>query len=109
MAEVERSWFRTRVAGQDIGPMFCSDARPDGDFDDVDAADTEADFTTYQREVDGARAVLSGRGFDDTFTLSRPEATIDVRALVLHMIEEYARHCGHADLIRECVDGATGE
>src|SRR3954447_1758367 len=104
MAEVERVWFRTRVAGEDIGPIFCSDARPDGDFDDVEAADAEADFATYQREVDAARAGLAARDFDDTFTLTHPEATIDVRALVLHMIEEYARHCGHADLIRECID-----
>jgi len=109
MAEVERVWFRARVGREDIGPIFCSDARPDGDFDDVDAADAEADFATYQREVDAARTVLAARDFDDTFALTRPEATIDVRALVLHMIEEYARHCGHADLIRECVDGATGD
>ena len=109
MAEVERVWFRARVAGEDLGPIFCSDTGPDGDFDDVDGADAEADFATYQREVDAARAVLAARDFDDTFALTRPEATIDVRALVLHMIEEYARHCGHADLIRECVDGATGD
>jgi uncharacterized damage-inducible protein DinB len=109
MAEVERVWFRTRIAGEGVGPIYCSEARPDGDFEDVDAADAEADFATYQREVDAARAVLAARSFDDTFTLTRPEATIDVRAVVLHMIEEYARHCGHADLIRECIDGATGE
>jgi uncharacterized damage-inducible protein DinB len=97
MAEVERVWFRTRVAGEDIGPIFCSDASPDGDFDAVDAADAEADFAMYQREVEAARAVLAARSLDDTFALTRPDATIDVRALVLHMIEEYARHCGHAD------------
>ena len=109
MAEVERVWFRTRVAGEDVGPIFCSGASPDGDFADIDGADAEADFATYQREVDAARVVLAARGLDDTFALTRPEATIDIRALVLHMIEEYARHCGHADLIRECVDGATGD
>jgi len=67
----------------------------------------------YQREVDAARAVLAARDLDDTFELTRRDGTgqvsIDVRALVLHMIEEYARHCGHADLIRERVDGATGD
>ena len=113
MAEVERVWFRTRIAGEDIGPIFCSDTNPDGDFDDVDAADAEADFATYQREVDAARAVLASRDLDDTFELTRRDGpglvSIDVRALVLHMIEEYARHCGHADLIRERVDGATGD
>ena len=113
MAEVERIWFRTRVAGEDIGPIFCSDTNPDGDFDDVDAADAEADFATYRGEVDAARAVLAARDLDDTFELTRRDGpgqvSIDVRALVLHMIEEYARHCGHADLIRERVDGATGD
>jgi uncharacterized damage-inducible protein DinB len=113
MAEVERAWFQRRIGGEDIGLLFCSDAAPDGDFDDVDAADAEADFATYQREVDAARAVLAARGFDDTFTLTRRDGTggitTDVRAVVLHMVEEYARHCGHADLIRECVDGATGD
>jgi uncharacterized damage-inducible protein DinB len=113
MAEVERIWFRTRVAGEDVGPIFCSDTNRDGDFDDVDAADAEADFATYQREVAAARAVLVARDLDDTFELTRRDGTgqvsIDVRALVLHMIEEYARHCGHADLIRECIDGATGD
>jgi uncharacterized damage-inducible protein DinB len=113
MAEVERVWFRTRVAGENLAPIFCTDTELDGDFDDVDSADAEADFATYQREVEAARAVLAARGFDDTFSLPRRdgngEVTIDVRALVLHMIEEYARHCGHADLMRECIDGATGD
>ncbi len=113
MAEVERVWFRIRIAGEDIGPIFCSDATPGGDFDDVDTADAQADFASYQREVDAARAVLAARGFDDTFMLTRRDGTggmsTDVRAVVLHLIEEYARHCGHADLIRECVDGATGD
>lgn len=62
--------------------------------------------------MDAARVVLAARDYDDTF-LSRhgdgTEETIDVRALVLHMIEEYARHNGHADLLRECIDGETGD
>ena len=94
MAEVVRAWFRRRIAGEDIGLIFCSDAAPDGDFDDVDAADAEADFATYQREVDAALAVLTARSFDDTFTLTRRDGTggttTDIRAVVLHMIEEYA-------------------
>src|SRR4051794_38203257 len=73
MSEVERVWFRTRVAGEDIGPIYCSDADPDGDFNGVDAADAEADFAAFQREVEAARAVLAARTFDDTFTLARRE------------------------------------
>ena len=75
-------------------------------------AGAEADFATYAAEVDAARAVQAAHGLDDTFVVHRrdgTEETIDVRALLLHMIEEYARHNGHADLLRECVDGNTGD
>jgi uncharacterized damage-inducible protein DinB len=112
MTDVERVWFRRRVAGQEIGAVYWSDASPDGDFDDLDPASAEADFAAYQAEVDAARAVLAARDYDDTFVSRHSdgtEETIDVRALVLHMIEEYARHNGHADLLRQSIDGAVGE
>ena len=78
----------------------------------LDPATAEADFETYAREVDAARTVLAARDYDDTFVArfsNGTEETIDVRTLVLHMIEEYARHNGHADLLREAIDGTTGE
>jgi uncharacterized damage-inducible protein DinB len=112
MADVERVWFRHRVAGDVTTPLYWSEASPDGDFDEVAAADAAADFATYQAEVDAARAVMTGRGYDDTFVNRHRDGTeevIDLRALMLHMIEEYARHNGHADLLRECVDGTTGD
>jgi len=112
LADVERSWFRRRVAGEAIEPLFWSDASPDGDFDDLDPAGAEADFATYAAEVEAAREVLAARDYDDTFVTRHSdgtEETIDIRTLVLHMIEEYARHNGHADLLREAIDGTTGE
>jgi len=112
MSDVERSWFRRRVAGEDIGAIYWSDASPDGDFDDLDPAAAEADFAAYAAEVEAARAVQAKSDFDDTFEVHRSNGTsetIDIRALVLHMIEEYARHNGHADLLREVVDGSTGD
>jgi uncharacterized damage-inducible protein DinB len=112
LADVERSWFRRRIAGEAIDPLYWSDASPDGDFDDIDPAGAEADFATYAAEVEAARAVLAARDYDDTFVRRQSdgtEETIDIRTLVLHMIEEYARHNGHADLLREAIDGATGE
>jgi uncharacterized damage-inducible protein DinB len=112
LADVERVWFRRRAAGEEIGPLFWSDAHPDGDFDLVDDADPAADFAMYAAEVDAARAVQAAHDLDDTFVARHSdgtEETIDVRTLVLHMIEEYARHNGHADLLREVVDGRTGE
>jgi uncharacterized damage-inducible protein DinB len=112
LADVERVWFRHRVAGEVSTPLYWSDASPDGDFDDLDPAGAEADFATYAAEVEAARAVLAARDYDDTFVARQSdgsEETIDIRTLVLHMIEEYARHNGHADLLREAIDGAVGE
>ena len=112
LSDVERSWFRRRIAGEAIDPLYWSDASPDGDFDDLDPAGAEADFATYAAEVGAARTVLAARDYDDTFVARHSdgsEETIDIRTLVLHMIEEYARHNGHADLLREAIDGSTGE
>ena len=112
MATVERSWFRRRVAGEQIEQLHWSEASPDGDFDDLDPAVAENDFAVYAAEVAAARAVLAAHHYDDTFDFTPSNGvaeTIDIRALVLHMIEEYARHNGHADLLREVVDGSTGE
>ncbi|MFL6100399.1 MAG: DinB family protein [Actinomycetales bacterium] len=108
MAEVERSWFRRRLAGQDLGYLYCSDDNEDGDFDDVDTADAEADFATYRSEVELARAAAAELPLDQQFVRpNRP--TLDLRWIYLHMIEEYARHNGHADLLRERIDGVTGD
>jgi uncharacterized damage-inducible protein DinB len=108
MAEVERAWFRRRLAGQDVGLLYCSDEFPDGDFDLADAAEAEADFAAFVAECAAADDAARDRSLDDTF-LSRSGQTLDLRWIYLHMIEEYARHNGHADLIRELIDGVTGD
>jgi uncharacterized damage-inducible protein DinB len=110
MAEVERSWFRRRLAGQDeLGFLYCSDAAPDGDFDFAEASEAAADFATFTRECELARQAAEGRSLDDTFRHTGREETIDLRWVYLHMIEEYARHNGHADILREQIDGVTGD
>jgi uncharacterized damage-inducible protein DinB len=109
MAEVEQSWFQRRVAGRELPFIYCDvDNNPDGDFDDVDGADAVADLDRYRQEVDSARAVVQGRSLDDTFMHARMGVEMSVRWVYVHMIEEYARHNGHADLLRERIDGATG-
>ena len=108
MAEVERSWFRTRAAGQDVGYLYCSDDNVDGDFDDVPGADAEADYATFQAEVDLARDAAAGLSLEHEFSTKRATA-ISLRWVYLHMIEEYARHNGHADFLRERIDGVTGD
>ena len=111
MAEVERWWFRRRFAGQDLDGLYCTKARPDGDLDDVADADAAADFATFEAEVDLARKCSAGRDLDETFVRRRRDGSQDLfslRWVYTHMIEEYARHNGHADLIRERIDGVTG-
>lgn len=108
LAEVERNWLRRGIAGEDAPPIYFSAATLDGDFDDIDAADPDAAFATWQRECDAADAIIAAHSLDDVDL--RPEEEGDsLRWILVHLIEEYARHNGHADLLRERIDGVTGE
>jgi hypothetical protein len=109
MTEVERSWFRRRFAGEDVGFVYCGDGSNDDDIDEVDAAAAEADFAAYADELVRCDAAARGHGLDETFRHERLQLTMNLRWVYVHMVEEYARHNGHADLLRERVDGATGE
>ena len=109
MTEVERAWFRRRFRGEQIGWVYYTDKDSEADFDDVDSADAEADFSAYREEVVLARAAAAGHGLDETFFHTQRETDMDLRWVYVHMIEEYARHNGHADLLRERIDGATGD
>lgn len=110
MAEVERSWFQRTIAGRDAPPLYYTEADPDGDFDNVDDADPDEAFATWRRECQTAREIVSGiSSLDDFAAKTRPGDSVSVRWILVHMIEEYARHNGHADLLRQCIDGATGE
>jgi uncharacterized damage-inducible protein DinB len=109
MGEVERSWFRRRLDGVDLPFLYCGEGNEDGDFDDVESADAAADLDTLSAEVAAAPEVAARYGLEDTFVHPRTHETISLRWLYLHMIEEYARHNGHADLLRERIDGVTGD
>jgi len=110
MAEVERGWFQADLAAAAPGPIYSTEEHPDGEFDLVDGADVDEAFTTWRAECDRSRQVLAT--FDSLDAVATEATTGDAltpRWVVTHMIEEYARHNGHADLLRECIDGATGE
>ena len=62
MTDVERGWFRRRIAGEDVGFLYSSEAEPDGDLDDVESADAEQDFAVYLREVELAREAAAKAG-----------------------------------------------
>jgi len=107
LSEVERGWFQRRVLGDDAPPLYWTESNRDGDFDDVDDADVAAAFDEFARECARSREILAAHSLDDTFV--RRGETISIRWLLAHLIEEYARHNGHADLLREVIDGVTGE
>jgi uncharacterized damage-inducible protein DinB len=110
MAEVERKWFRQRFAGQDVSNRYQSDDEQDGDFDGAvaDQAVIDDAWAAWHDEV--AFAEQFTRGTDLNF-VGRDGAgqPISLRELLVHMIEEYARHNGHADLLRERIDGRIGQ
>ncbi len=108
MAEVERSWFRLRFGGQQLDRLYITEENPDADIEDGTPATAEADYAIFLAELDQARAAAVGHDLDETFVHPRSGSTISLRWVYVHMIEEYARHCGHADLIRERIDGVKG-
>jgi len=105
MTKVERAWFRQRFAGEPVDDPFGDDKS--ADFERTDPARAAADYARLTEEFKLADAAVAHASLDDTFT-HRGEL-MSLRLIYLHMIEEYARHLGHADLLRERTDGATGE
>jgi uncharacterized damage-inducible protein DinB len=107
MADVERWWFCIRFAQQDVPALYSSDADPDADFNDLESADAEEAFATWRAECDRARAIVGASSLDDTGRQVSGEP-VSLRWILVHMVEEYSRHNGHADLLRERIDGAVG-
>ncbi|HLU60675.1 MAG TPA: DinB family protein [Pseudonocardia sp.] len=109
MADVERAWFRRRLAGEDAPPLYYSDANPDGEFDDVDPAGVDDDLAAWRAECARAREIAASLPSLEVPVTDREGRQLSARWVLVHMVEEYARHNGHADLLRERIDGAVGE
>jgi hypothetical protein len=105
-AKVERIWFRQRAAAETVEPMYDLALAKDTDFDDGSAASAEADFLRLQAEWALADAAVAALPFDHAFVLG--DETWSLRMVYVHMIGEYSRHNGHADLLRQGIDGVTG-
>jgi uncharacterized damage-inducible protein DinB len=105
MTKVERTWFRQRFAGEPVDDLFGDDKS--ADFERTDPARAAADYARLTEEFKLADAAVAHASLDDTFT--HGGEVMSLRLIYLHMIEEYARHVGHADLLRQRIDGATGE
>ena len=106
MAKVERTWFRERIDGEQFPPMYDPAQGKDADFTDLDPALAADDYARLLTESRLASEAVAARSFDDT--IRHGEDVMSVRMVYVHMIGEYAQHNGHADLIRERLDGKTG-
>jgi len=105
MTKVERTWFRQRFAGEPVDNVFGDNKN--AEFEQTDPARAAADYARLTEEFKLADAAVAHASLDEEFTHNGE--VMSLRLIYLHMIEEYARHLGHADLLREQIDGATGE
>jgi uncharacterized damage-inducible protein DinB len=111
MADVERFWFRRSLVDEDAPPLFYGAAHPDGD-DDGDfhappGATVAEALAAYWNEIEVANRNVVDFPLDDIER--REQGTRSLRWILVHMVEEYARHAGHADLLRQAIDGSTGD
>jgi hypothetical protein len=106
-ADVERGWAKRGFAGMDVEPLFYSEANPDGGFHPPPEATMAEALEALRTEAAQADAIYRAASLDDIEKHER--GFYSLRWILVHLIEEYARHLGHADLIREAIDGQTGE
>ena len=104
---VERSWFQENVGNEPYELPFDPETDPDGDWWIEASESTEEVFSMYRASIEKSREVLAGKSLDDLVEFPRRRG-YSVRWILAHMLEETARHTGHADILRELIDGRTG-
>jgi uncharacterized damage-inducible protein DinB len=110
LADVERNWFRRVLQRRpDMPALFLTEAATGADWTPLEAADWAADLAGWQAECAAATQEAAAHSLDDVFTGPRGGRLVEcsLRWIYNHMIEEYAQHNGHADLIRELIDGTV--
>jgi hypothetical protein len=107
LTEVERGWFFDHLP-HEATPVYFTKDKPNDDFDALGSVPVGEVFARYDAELDRIRTEIAAVPLDHEYTDKRGK-TFSLRWVYLHMIEEYARHNGHADLLREAIDGVTGE
>jgi hypothetical protein len=105
MTEMERVYGH-RLSDWSISLLYCTDDNEDGDFEAVTAADAATDLETFRVHCARTRQIMAAHQLEDTFGRTN---SYTLRWIYQYLIKEYARHLGHADLLRERIDGATGE
>ena len=107
LATVERWYFQSVIAGESPGSIYDYDS--DEAFRDVDAATGDATFAIWRAETEQSRRVTDAFDLEAVSAIPTEGLVVTLRWVLVHMIDEYARHLGHADIVREAIDGVTGE
>jgi hypothetical protein len=105
MAEVERQWFRRALLAEDVPPIFGDEEE---DFHPPPEATLADALAAYWDEIQITNNNLAAAAMEDRGQGEPDPGQHALRRTIVHMIEEYARHCGHADLLRQAIDGVTG-
>jgi hypothetical protein len=108
LADMECRWFRCVLAGQDVPLPFSSAGEPDRSFDDATAGGVDEAWAAWRAAVAFAEEFTAAAPDLDVTGADAWRGTVSLRWVLIHMVEEYARHNGHADLLRERIDGAIG-
>ena len=109
LAECERGWFRWEMTGADVDDVYCTPEDRERDFFGLADAVAQDDLARFRTECRAADEAVADLDLDAASVRRHGGTEFSLRWIYLHMIEEYARHNGHADLIRERIDGATGD
>jgi uncharacterized damage-inducible protein DinB len=109
MTLVEWFWFEHIFRGSDAPEPISTDHDPDADFNDLSAERAAADLDRFRAQCDVSRGIVAAAPGLDALAASGARGEVSLRWIMIHMIEEYARHNGHADFLRELIDGAVGE
>jgi len=110
MALVERFWFREVWDGEQFdADLFNRTDDRDEEWNDLAEDTAAAAFDRWRAEIARARAIVAATDLGAVFTRRDTGERVSARWILIHMVEEYARHNGHADLLREAVDGEVGE
>ena len=108
MTYVEWNWFERVFVGSQAPPPISLEGDPDADFNDLHPSAALADIDRFRRQCDVSRSIVE-KAEDLDCVAASPDRPVSLRWIMIHMIEEYARHNGHADLLREQIDGSVGE
>ena len=110
MTDVEKMWFVVRFRGGEATDLYRTTEDPDAAFNELDGVDLEESLSVWHQSCEVSRTIEASAGSLDELSIGvrRGSQHVSMRWILVHLIQEYARHNGHADLLRQVIDGSVG-